>query len=70
MKHALANLSGVAVVTALLLKSGAMCDQCGFGARATSKRWARCKRCGARVARMSMDEAGKALVAGCPKEKT
>jgi len=31
-----------------------MCPKCGFGTRAISKRWARCKRCGARVERRAL----------------
>lgn len=58
----LATKSGISVVVALLLQSGAMCEQCGFGTRVTSKRWARCKRCGHRNRRMSMTDAADALL--------
>jgi tRNA(Ile2) C34 agmatinyltransferase TiaS len=47
----LATKDGVEALVALLLLDGSMCPECGHGTRATSKRWARCKACGARVAR-------------------
>ncbi|MDP2359292.1 MAG: hypothetical protein Q8O14_00870 [bacterium] len=47
----LATKDGVEALVALLLLNGSMCPECGHGTRATSKRWARCKACGARVAR-------------------
>lgn len=56
MERPLATKQGLALMLALLVGSGAMCPKCGFGTRATSKRWARCKRCGERVARRPMGE--------------
>ena len=56
IKHVLANKRGIELVVGLLVYSGAMCDQCGFGTRVTSKRWAKCKRCGARCARRPMPD--------------
>lgn len=47
----LARKDGVEAVCAILCVMGAMCPKCGFGTRVTSKRWAKCKRCGERVAR-------------------
>jgi tRNA(Ile2) C34 agmatinyltransferase TiaS len=63
-RFSLASLSGLAVVVTLLAGSGAMCPKCGHGTRVTSKRWAKCKKCGERVARRPMDE-----VAGELKQK-
>lgn len=44
------------VLFGLLLASGAICPKCGFGTRATSKNWARCKKCGERVHRAKMSD--------------
>lgn len=61
-RHPLASLQGLALVCALLQLSGSTCPDCGYGTRATSKRWAACKKCGrARIARCSMDEAAAKL---------
>lgn len=49
--HPLATRGGIAYVHAYLLFTGAMCPKCQYGTRVTSKRWARCKKCGERVAR-------------------
>lgn len=54
MEHPLARKDGIALVLGLLLGAGAMCPKCGFGTRVTSKRWAKCKRCGERVERRPM----------------
>jgi tRNA(Ile2) C34 agmatinyltransferase TiaS len=43
----------------VLVHTGAMCPKCGFGTRATSKRWAKCKRCGERCARLQLPTPGK-----------
>lgn len=51
-QHPLATVTGIGTVIGLLLRDGAMCPKCGHGTRATSKRWARCKKCGERVQRM------------------
>lgn len=61
MTHVLANLDGIATMLALLHLQGATCDRCGFGTRVTSTRWARCKRCGARVARRTIEDASAEL---------
>ena len=50
-KAPLASRLGIAVVVGALLTMGAMCPKCGYGTRVTSKRWAKCKRCGERVLR-------------------
>ena len=50
--HPLATLTGLGLVLIFLLRDGAMCPKCGHGTRATSQRWARCKKCGERVQRM------------------
>ncbi len=55
MRNPLASLTGITLVTHLLLESGALSPCCGFGTRVTSKRWARCKKCGGRVVRRGMD---------------
>lgn len=58
-KHPLATERGVLLFTGILVHMGAMCPKCGFGTRVTSKRWARCKRCGERCARRQLpDSAG------------
>lgn len=56
MDHPLANKHGIAIVIGLLLHKGAMCPKCNYGTRVTSKRWAKCKRCGERVPRRSLDD--------------
>lgn len=50
-KHPLATRRGLALMVTYFMVTGAMCDQCGFGTRVTSKNWAKCKRCGTRVPR-------------------
>jgi len=50
----LATRQGVELVIGILVYMGAMCPKCAFGTRVTSKRWARCKRCGERVERKSL----------------
>lgn len=57
MSGIFASKRGIELILALLFHTGAMCDQCGHGTRVTSKRWARCKKCGARVERRPMPEA-------------
>lgn len=47
----LAHRGGIETVIGLLIYSGGMCPKCGHGTRCTSKKWARCKKCGNRVAR-------------------
>lgn len=51
LAHPMAHKDGPALICAILLRDGSMCPVCGFGTRATSKKWARCKRCGERVER-------------------
>ena len=43
---------------AILLKQGDLCPKCFQGTRATSKRWARCRECGERVERKTLDAKG------------
>ena len=49
--HPLATENGLQKVLGVLLYLGAMCPKCGHGTKVTSKRWAKCKRCGERVER-------------------
>lgn len=57
----LANLAGLALVVRHLALSGAFCPDCGHGTRATSKRWAKCKQCGARVRRRTPAEVAREM---------
>lgn len=50
-RYPLATKTGIEMMFAMLLHDGAMCPKCGYGTRNTSKNWARCKKCGERVAR-------------------
>lgn len=50
----LARRDGIAFLVGFLVGSGAMCPTCGHGTRVTSKRWARCKKCGKRVPRLAL----------------
>lgn len=52
----LAHKDGIRLIFGLLMASGAMCPKCGFGTRVTSKKWARCKKCGERVERVKMED--------------
>ena len=52
----LAYKDGIRMVFGLLMASGAMCPKCGYGTRVTSKKWARCKKCGERVERVKMED--------------
>ena len=54
-EHPLCTEEGLALFVGLLSYSGAMCPKCGHGTRRTSKRWAKCKKCGERVERRSLD---------------
>jgi uncharacterized protein (DUF983 family) len=49
--HPLASKTGLALVLGILVRDGDMCPKCGHGTRVTSKRWARCKKCGERCRR-------------------
>ena len=53
-KHPLATESGLELFLTALFHVGAMCPKCGCGTRVTSKRWAKCKKCGERVARREL----------------
>ena len=54
MDHPLAHKDGPALLMALLFYQGAMCPKCGHGTRVTSKRWAKCKKCGEKVERREL----------------
>lgn len=45
----------LAVFLGILAKRGSICPSCGFGTRVTSKRWAKCKKCGTRVERKAIN---------------
>lgn len=53
-EHPLATKSGLELFCALLAYTGAMCPKCGFGTKAVSKKWRKCKRCGERVERRKL----------------
>jgi tRNA(Ile2) C34 agmatinyltransferase TiaS len=61
MDHVLAHRDGLTLTLAILFAMGAACPDCGHGTRVTSKRWAKCKRCGTRVRRRSADEVEAAM---------
>jgi|GEM_PF-3131715 hypothetical protein len=50
----LATEEGIDLFVSLLVLKGAMCPKCGHGTRVTSKRWAKCKKCGERCERRSL----------------
>ena len=52
--HPLATERGLELFIGLLFHVGAMCPKCGFGTRVTSKKWAKCKKCGERVERKEL----------------
>ena len=54
--HPLAHKDGPRLLVAILTYQGDMCPKCGHGTRVTSKRWARCKKCGERVRRRDLPE--------------
>ena len=54
MKHPLAHCDGFGLMLCLLIYQGAMCPKCLFGTRVTSKKWAKCKKCGERVERKKL----------------
>ena len=58
-EHPLATQDGLEVFLQALIYVGAMCPKCGFGTRATSKRWARCKQCGERCERHELPKVSK-----------
>ena len=51
LRHPLSSRDGLAFACGFLVALGKMCPKCGYGTRVTSKRWARCTKCGRRVAR-------------------
>ena len=53
-EHPLATKRGLEMMLTLLFHTGAMCQKCCFGTRVTSKRWAKCKKCGERVERREL----------------
>ena len=55
-KNPLATKHGLELFVALLAHTGALCPKCCHGARATSKKWRKCKKCGERVERRSLPE--------------
>ena len=63
-KLRLANRDHLTLVVGALVVMGAMCPTCGHGTRATSKRWARCKKCGERVPRRVIARDGCAAYLG------
>ncbi len=66
----LAHKHGINLVVGLLIASGGMCPKCGYGTRATSKKWARCKKCGERVERVKMQDIKlKAVAPGTPNDE-
>ena len=52
--HPLATEKGFWFTVGILVGMGAMCPDCGHGTRVTSRHWARCKKCGKRVARVPL----------------
>lgn len=67
-KHPLATRSGISLVVGLLMASGSLCPKCGYGTRATSKRWAKCKKCGhARIPRCAIADVKIERRAGIPE---
>lgn len=55
-KFTLANLKHLSLFTYVLVAQGSMCHLCGHGTRTTSKRWAKCRKCGERVRRHTDEE--------------
>lgn len=49
-------ITGLELVVRMLVYEGSMCPDCGYATRKTSKRWARCKRCGKRVPRRELPD--------------
>lgn len=53
-EHPLATKDGLELFIGLLAFTGALCPKCGFGTRAVSKKWRKCKKCGERVERREL----------------
>jgi uncharacterized protein (DUF983 family) len=53
-RFSLANEKHLEAFLLMLVYMGAMCPKCGFGTRAISKKWRKCKRCGEKVARREL----------------
>lgn len=53
MNHVLSSQDGLSLFMSMLVVDGAWCVDCGFGTRMTSRAWARCRKCGQRVPRLS-----------------
>ena len=58
-RFSFANLDHLKLFVEVLAVTGAMCPKCGFATRKTSKNWAKCKRCGERVARRELPKTAK-----------
>lgn len=56
MNEVFSTTEGLETVCTLLVYMGAMCPLCAHGTRVTSKRWAKCKKCGNRVERRKLPE--------------
>jgi hypothetical protein len=52
IKHPLAHKNGIDAFFGLMIASGLLCPKCSYATRATSKNWAKCKKCGERVRRV------------------
>lgn len=53
-RFSLANEEHLEVFLRALAYTGAICPKCGFGTRAVSKKWRKCKRCGVKVERREL----------------
>lgn len=58
-EHPLATKAGLELFVGLLAYTGALCPKCGYGTRATSKKWRTCKKCGVKVERRELPELNK-----------
>jgi len=55
-RFSLANEEHLELFLRMLVYTGAACPKCGHGTRRTSKRWAKCKKCGERVERRELPQ--------------
>lgn len=55
MKHQFAHKEGIMLLFSMLLHQGDMCPKCWYATKKTSKRWAKCKKCGMRVERKDIN---------------